>query len=292
MSPSKHNIVNKGLIAWGIALFTLVFMLLVKVILDKIHIVFFPLMRISGGLALVLFVLMAVVGSIVFMIVSLNLSAPYVFVILGVSAIAGPLFFFNSPLRFLLMTTGLVIVWLGSVSSMHRYRWVYLGGALLFVVGMISLFWFYPRPWLWSVVIVAVALSTMFVFRPIKPIKLAASFWSLSFPGTIMLFVMILSGRNFYITDANYQAIQLASPINDTHLKVVMIKTEAMIDQILTIRVYQPIGVGLYKEIGYTYFEYYDALDFDIDDFVWEQIEDTQYRLVIDGDFASIHITF
>ena len=272
-----------------ITLLVTALLLIVKVVLERLDIFFLPLFRFSHGITLVLLVVIAVLCALLFVLVSRKMTPTFTFAFLCLSSIILILFFYDSPLKYALMTFGSLFVLLAVHPATYRYRWLYLVGAILFVAGVAILFFFYAKPVLYSLVIGAVIISVIYVFWPRIIVQMAASIWTLGFPSLILVLFVTLGANTFYVKEEDFLSFDVETPIN-TEVKVILTLEDAMIDQYLYIRVYQPVGLGFYSVIGMTYFEHYSIDNIDLDDFTWESLGNDDYQLSIQGDFATISV--
>lgn len=281
----------KKYLGLSITLLVTALLFIVKFVLERLDIIFLPLFRFSHGITLVFLVVIAVFSALLFVLVSLKMTPIFTFAFLCLSAIILTLFFYDSPLKYALMIVGCFFVLLAVHPATHRYRWLYLAAAILFIGGIIALFFVYPRPALYSIVIGALLLSIFYVFWPRKPIQIAASIWTLGFPGLLLVVILALGANGFYVKEEDFLSFDIATPIN-TEVKVILTLEDAMIDQYLYIRVCKPLGIGFYSVIGVTYFEHYSIDDFSIEDFAWESLGNEQYQLSVQDDLVTIAVHF
>lgn len=281
----------KKYLGLSITLLVTVVLFIVKVVMERLGILFLPLFRFNHGITLVLLVVIAVFSALLFVLISLRMPSTFTFTFLCLSAIILPCFFNFLPFKYVLMIVGCLFVLLAVHPTTYRYRWLYLAAATLFISGIIAIFFVYPKPALYSIFIGALLLSVFYVFWPRKPIQILASIWTLNFPGLFLVFIMMLGFNGFYVKEEDFLSFDIETPIN-TQVKVILTLEDAMIDQYLNIRVYKPLGVGFYSLIGMTYFEHYSIDDFSIDDFAWEPLGNEQYQLSVQGDLETISVRF
>ena len=286
---NKPSIFKSNSILIGMIVFSIL-SIFVYLILHRMDIIFLPLYRLNSGIFTFLLLLFALLAAILFVKLSKHFAPQYTFIFLAISTIGlnmvvslhlnGALFLL--PLFFSIAIAGYPFI--------QKYKWVWLGVISIALIGAMVFLWNYHRLLLLANHILVSVIAAFYVFKPNKVTKLLGTLWTLSFPSYIVILLLVLSGGRYYIQDEDYLLMDITSPI-DTQLKVMMTIEEAMIDQILVIHVYQPIGLGFYQSLGDTHLEYYGTFDFTEGDIQWDHIGDRQYTLTIRDNLTTITVT-